>query len=511
MMNKFQNAVNHVTQLRKYAMAAVKQMLRVQRIELCVEPTVRKLMLGIHADESNRIDTRILTRTAWKCNLQKTGGSILDVMLMSGPIKIGQNEVEKMPYYLAIAIVRLGRECLGYNRYEEQKVLHRSAAKACTDLILIDEVQIDVEVCTQPKSAVEKAALGVWIYRKMRSEKNCIAMPTIRLRSHIIKNEICDKETRLRGLQKAAAQNLPQQQKKILQNIVTPKEFAQHVVEYLWKSAIIGEIKFDSRAESQLMNAFILVDKTSYESQDFLVLSYYGKLAEKNPKVLFGKGIKYDRNDLFPKTFEKLCWMRVDMTGAVMNTATREALAALRLLINITGLVSQSENFIGHNSFRFANAINYNKSNRDANHQDVSLIAGTHLYAKNSWPKFVVNVCTPSEAACDAFRNSETLSHQIIHTSMHTGGKVRRLPLWNYYKKQVNNGMSDDVQNYWINSCVRICNAAAFFKNSITYDQWMRLDATNVVFKDGKSFEYLRSIITERPAHSLCEIITQAV
>lgn len=531
-INLYRRAMNAFRTERNYASQAINQLLQLQHTEVCADPPSRGLILGVYADEEDKKDAGILTPTAWRYNITKTGGRMLEVLRMSGPMpKRGEarllfaQETEKIPYYSAVAIVGLGRECLGYNPYEvldEQKeAIRRSVARACMELALLDTERIEVENCGHAESAAEGAALGIWLYQELRSIKSRVAVPNIDL--YADKDDICDLEGWRIGLQKAAAQNLTRQLQEMPSNILTPTAFAQNVVEVLCKSGVNVEVKVEGWAESQMMNSFLSVGKASCEAPIFLELSYYGTSAEERPIVLVGQGITYDAGGLCLKPVEKLKLMRGDMTGAAVVVAVCRAIAGLRLPVNIRGLIPLCENVIGCNSFRPGDTMKSMNGKhiqvQCTDHEDVLVLADALLYAQNFCPKCVIDIGTTSwcmhstlgEAACGIFTNSEILWQQIKHASMHTGDRVWRMPLWDYYTDQVRRGGSGDVHNYGIGRGGRPCKAAAFLREFVPCGQWMHIDATNVMYTLGRDFEYLRVGMAGRPTRTVVEFIAQTI
>ncbi|XP_067646814.1 cytosol aminopeptidase-like isoform X3 [Eurosta solidaginis] len=511
---------------------AINQMLQIQQTEICADPPTRGLILGVYSDEEDRSDTGILTPSGWRYNVQKTAGRMLEVLRLSGPMpKRGEVrllfaiEPEKIPYYSAVACVGLGKECLGYNSYEvvdEQKEgIRRSVAKACMELAHLDTDRIEVESCGHAESAAEGAALGIWAYQELREPKNRIPVPSINLYTH--KDEVCDIEGWRIGLQKAAAQNLTRQLQEMASNLLTPTAFAQIVVEVLCKSGVNVEVKVEGWAESQSMHSFLSVGKASCEPPIFLELSYYGTTSEERPIVLVGQGVTFDSGGLCVKELEELYHMRGDMTGAAVVVATCRAIAALRLPVNIRGLIPLCENAIGCNSFRpgdITKAMNGKTVKvQGTDHEDVLVLADALLYAQNFCPKFIVDIGTTSgmmrnaldEAACGVFTNSEILWQQIKHASMHTGDRVWRFPLWEYYTKNVTSGGSTDVQNYGAGRGGRPCKAAAFLREFVPCGQWIHIDATNVMVTNGKTFEYIRRGMAGRPTRTIIEFIAQTI
>ncbi|XP_075154959.1 cytosol aminopeptidase-like [Haematobia irritans] len=525
-------AITKLHQIRCYTSPAINQMIQIQHTDICADPPSRGLVLGVYANEEDKNDPGVLSPSAWRYNVQKTAGHLLEVLRMSGPMpKIGEarllfaQETEKIPYYSAVAMVGLGKECLGFNPYEildEQKeAIRRSVAKACMALALLDTERIEVDNCGHSESAAEGAALGVWAYQELKDPKKRITIPALDLYTH--KDEVCDIEGWRIGLQKAAAQNLARQLQEMPSNILTPTAFAQNVVEVLCKSGVNVEVKVEGWAESQMMNAFLSVGKASCEPPIFLELSYYGTSAEERPIVMVGQGLTYDCGGLCLKPKQELFEMRGDVTGAAVVVATCRAIANLRLPVNIRGLIPVCENAIGCNAFRPGDIVKTMNGKhikiQGTDHEDVLVLADTLVYAQNFCPKTIISVGTTSgsmhqalgDAACGVFTNSEILWQQIKHASMHTGDRVWRFPLWSYYTTQVTSGMSSDVQNKGLGSGGHPCKAAAFLREFVPCGQWMHIDATNVMMSNGRNFEYLRPGMAGRPTRTLIEFIAQGI
>lgn len=338
-----QQPARYVKQFRQYASQAIQQMVQLQATEVCNDPPSRGLVLGVYADEDDKTDQGILTPAGWRYNVSKTNGRLLEVLRMSGPMpKRGECrlffaiEPEKVPYYSVVAIIGLGKECLGYNPYEvidEQKeAIRRSVARACREMCMLDTSRIEVENCGHAESAAEGAALGIWVYQELKETKKRMQIPSIDL--YTTKDEICDIEGWRIGLQKAAAQNLTRQLQEMPANILTPTAFAQNVVEVLCKSGVNVEVKVEGWAESQCMHSFLAVGKASCEPPIFLELSYYGTKADERPIVLAGQGVTYDCGGLCLKELQELKHMRGDMTGAAVVVATCRAIAGLRLPVS---------------------------------------------------------------------------------------------------------------------------------------------------------------------------------
>jgi aminopeptidase len=409
----------------------------------------------------------------------------------------------------------------------QKENIRRSVSVACKTLQLMECDRIEVENCSHAESAAEGAALGIWTYQELREPKNRLEIPTIDLycpKGEESANEI---EGWKIGLQKAGAQNLTRQLQETPANLLTPTAFAQNVVEVLCKSGVNVEVKVEGWAESQQMHSFLAVGRASCEAPIFLELSYYGTKPEERPIILVGQGVTYDCGGLNLKPDSECEYNRGDMTGAAVVVATCRAIAGMRVPVNIRALIPLCENTLGCNAFKPGDVLKTMSGKsievQGTDHEDVLVLADALLYAQNFCPKFIVDVgtCARSlrsaldEAACAVFTNSEILWQQIKHASMHTGDRVWRFPLWNYYNNNVTNrdhpATTSDVQNCGICRGGEPCKAAAFLREFVPCGQWMHIDATNVMHTRGDSFDYLREGFSGRPTRTLVEFIASSV
>uniref|UniRef100_T1GHS9 Cytosol aminopeptidase domain-containing protein n=1 Tax=Megaselia scalaris TaxID=36166 RepID=T1GHS9_MEGSC len=94
---------------------------------------------------------------------------------------------------------------------------------------------------------------------------------------------------------------------------------------------------------------------------------------------------------------------------------------------------------------------------------------------------------------------------------MHTGDRVWRLPLWDYYTAAISTSAKVDCKNIGKARGGRPCKAAALLREFVPCGQWMHIDATNVMRSTGKEFEYLRKGMAGRPTRTVVEFIAQTL
>lgn len=332
-----------------------------------------------------------LTPSGEKYN-RMTRGRLFDILKKISPAA-PQGEVRVFydleDEFTAVAVVSLGKECQGYDSFEQldegKEVIRSAAAIGARALQNLPLQKICVESFGHTESAAEGAAMGLWLYQEKKSRKYQLFIPQLELWDD------CDWTGWQIGLQKAAAQNLARQLTDTPANLMTPTSFAQNAVEVLCKSGVNVEVKVKGWAETQQMNAYLAAAKGSCEPPIFLELSYYGASRDERPVVLIGKGVTYDTGGLCIRNCEKQEHVRGDMAGAACVVAATRAVAGLQLPLNIRGLIPLLEAMPGCSAMKPGDIV------RAMNGKTITVqttdcagrlsMADALVYAQSFWPR----------------------------------------------------------------------------------------------------------------------------
>ncbi|KAJ9585780.1 hypothetical protein L9F63_002417 [Diploptera punctata] len=505
--------------------AAAKDEEQPEDIECGGEKKITKgLVVGIYEPrEDPLLDPPKLTAAGEMYN-QITEGRLQHLLKLSGPTP--PNGDYRIFYgvdreFDAVAVVGLGPECAGYNDVEEREdrkeFIRVAAGVGSQKLQKLEMQRIYLEDFGHAESSAEGAALGVWIYQELKNPKKRVFMP------HLDLWKSCDYTGWHIGLEKAAAQNLARQFTDTPANLMTPTYFAQNAVEVLCKSGINVEVKVRGWAETQKMGAFLSVAKGSCEPPIFLEISYYGAAYDERPVVLIGKGITFDSGGLCLKTPDNMSHMKGDMAGAACVVATTRAVAHLQLPINVRGLIPLCENMPGCLACKPGDIVTaMNGKNILIENTDCEgrlILADALYYSQNFWPRFIVDVGTLTNdvrrgmgsAATGVWTNSDSLWEQIRMAGVHTGDRMWRFPLWDYYTRQVVTSRSVDIKNIGFGPGGGANKAAAFLRQFVPCGEWMHLDTFGVMYSNGIDEPYVRRGMSGRPTRTLVEFISQLV
>ncbi|GLV46655.1 Sperm-Leucylaminopeptidase 2 [Carabus blaptoides fortunei] len=484
------------------------------------------LVLGMYEHPEDPHHPGKLTTTGEKHN-RHLHGRIMKILAKLAPApKKGQVRIffDLEPDFIAIAVVGLGRECLGYDSFEQmdegKEAIRKASAAGARALQQLPLRKICIESFGHSESAAEGAAMGVWLYQEKKAKDKQIHIPILEL------FDDCDWTGWQIGLQKAAAQNLARQLMDTPANLMTPTSFAQNAVEVLCKSGVNVEVKVKGWAETQNMNAFLAVSKGSCEPPIFLELSYYGASRDERPIVLIGKGITYNSGGLCLKSCKEQTVMRGDMGGAACVVAACRAVAGLQLPINVRGLIPLCEHMPGCAAMRPGDIVKaMNGKTIKIESTDCAgrlVLADALVYAQTFWPRFIVDVGTMTmgmwkalgPTASGVFTNSEALWEYMLAASMHTGDRVWRFPLWDHFSIQLTAHRSVDVKTHGrapYRGAGDSCRVAAFLNEFVPCGDWLHLDTQSVMISTGNEYTYLRPGMSGRPTRTLVEFLSQLV
>jgi len=480
-------------------------------------------VVGLYCDE-NDIFGNAMTFTAdgKKYNDQVCGKLQSQLLKVLPPPGLGQVRMffDLDDKYNAVAVVGMGNECLNYNPEEgidEQKeVIRIASAAGCRALQDLNLQKIIVESFGHAESAAEGSFMGVWKYSDSGFNEDQKMAPKVELHG-------CGDTVGWGiGKQKALAQNLARQLTESPPNIMTPSTFALNAVDVLTKAGVNAEAKVKDWGKVRDFNALLAVASGSCQPPIFLEAYYEGCEPEIAPIVLIGQGITFDAGGLPVKNCTDLGRQRYDFAGAAAVVAALKAISSLRIPINVRGLIPLCENMPGSHAFKPGDIIRAQNgiSILVQMTSDVGrlILADALSYSKCFMPKFIIDIGTLSQdtqeamgsAASGVFTYSDPLFDLLRIASIHTGDRVWRFPLFDYYSNDIEECEKCDLLNVGTTPFGAACNAASFLQKFVPNgSDCVHMDINGVAYTSGNSYPYLRKGMSGRPTRTLIEFLAQ--
>jgi leucyl aminopeptidase len=243
------------------------------------------------------------------------------------------------------------------------------------------------------------------------------------------------------------------------------------------------------------MGGLLAVAQGSGEPPKFIILRYRG--ASQNTgkgMALVGKGITFDTGGISLKPAERMHEMKGDMAGAAAVICAMQAIAALKPAINVTALVSSTENMPDGTAYRpgdilrIMNGKTVEIVNTDAEGRLV--LADALSYAVREGLSPIIDVATLTGGIVIAlgsvmsglFCNDDELGNELIAAGRAAGEKFWRMPLDEEYAEQIKSDIADIKQTG--GRPASSVTAAKILENFVGDAKWAHLDIAGTDFVD---------------------------
>ncbi|OCG26388.1 leucyl aminopeptidase [Gilliamella sp. wkB108] len=281
-------------------------------------------------------------------------------------------------------------------------------------------------------------------------------------------------------------------------NICNAQYLAEQAMIYLDKTYPL--LKVTCLGEKELaklnMNAYLAVGRGSKNESIMTVIEYQGAKDKKaQPYVLVGKGLTFDSGGISIKPSAGMDEMKYDMCGAATVYGVMQAVAELKLPINVIGVMAGCENMPDGNAYRPGDILTTMSGttveiiNTDAEGRLVLCDALTYVGRYN--PKVVIDIATLTGACIVALGhhytgvmgNNDSLVTQLVASSNKIGDKAWALPIDKDFQEQIKSTCADIVNAGGRDGGT--ITAACFLSRFTEKYQWAHLDIAGTAWKSG--------------------------
>jgi leucyl aminopeptidase len=233
------------------------------------------------------------------------------------------------------------------------------------------------------------------------------------------------------------------------------------------------------------MGALLGVASGSVQPPKFIVIEY--RKGGKKPFVaLVGKTITFDSGGISIKPSENMDKMKDDMSGGAAVLGAVRTAAALKLPLNIVGLLPATENMPSGSAYKPGDVLRTLSGktieiiNTDA--EGRLILSDALAFACRYKPALIVDIATLTGAcrialgqeATGMVGTDEKLKQQIRDAGEKTGERVWELPLWEGYHDQIKSDIADMKNTGGRDGGV--ITAAALLSKFVQAYPWVHLD-----------------------------------
>ena len=399
--------------------------------------------------------------------LNRKLGRVITTSVEKGEIKGKAGEVNiihslgKIPA-ARVAVVGLGKK----DEFKLDK-LRTAVAEACralrqkkvADITVLAKSAVDGRKFSQEDYAqaiTEGSVLGLYTFRKYFTKENDFTEVKIL-------TLLSSKENLLNAIKKGSNKG-----KIIAEAVCLSRDMINEPANYMTPSAmadIARKIADDNKLEITVleredmqklgMGALLGVSLGTVQPPKMIILSYKGRKSGGIDLAMVGKGITFDTGGISLKTASGMEEMKTDMSGGAAVLASIDAIAQLKLKINVTAVVPAVENMPDGAAIRPSDIL---KALTGKTIEIISTDAEGRLilcdalgYINKSKPKAIVDVATLTGACVVALGkqctgilgNDQSLVDNVIASGSEAGEAIWQLPLFEDYKENIKSDVAD--------------------------------------------------------------------
>ena len=279
-------------------------------------------------------------------------------------------------------------------------------------------------------------------------------------------------------------------------NICTPTYLAKQAQDLAKQFKLKCEVLELKDMQKLGMGAFVAVTKGTREPAKLIVLQYNGGPKKQKPVVLVGKGITFDTGGISLKPSAEMDEMKYDMSGAGSVLGTFQALAEMKLPINVVGIIPSCENMPGGDAVKPGDVVTSMSGqtieilNTDA--EGRLILCDALTYAERFDPAAVIDIATLTGAcvialghvASGLYANDDALAGELLQAGEAAWDRAWQMPLWDDYKEQIKSPFAD-LANIGGRPAGSV-TAACFLASFATKFQWAHLDVAGTAWRSGK-------------------------
>ncbi|MFN0160300.1 MAG: leucyl aminopeptidase [Burkholderiales bacterium] len=278
-------------------------------------------------------------------------------------------------------------------------------------------------------------------------------------------------------------------------NVCTPTYLADRAQAMAREAGLECEVLDRARCEELGMGSFLSVANGSRQPPKFIIFNHRGGRPDDKPVVLVGKGITFDTGGISLKPGEGMDEMKFDMCGAASVFGAFKAIAALKLPLNVVGLVPATENMPGGAATKPGDIVTTMSGqtveilNTDA--EGRLILCDALTYAERYNPQAVIDIATLTGAcvialghvAAGLYSNSDPLAREVLAAGEIAHDRAWHMPLWDDYQEQLKSNFAD-MANIGGRPAGSV-TAACFLSRYAKKFDWAHLDIAGVAWKGG--------------------------
>ncbi|MBR9681361.1 MAG: leucyl aminopeptidase family protein [Candidatus Altiarchaeota archaeon] len=270
-------------------------------------------------------------------------------------------------------------------------------------------------------------------------------------------------------------------------NHVYPESLAEIVRDSFGETKVEVEVFNEARLKKEGFGGLLSVGKGSINKPRLIIMKYMGGNQGDAPIMLVGKGITFDTGGINLKPTGHIKDMKFDVCGAATVIGTMWAVQALKMPINVVGLVPAAENMPSADATRPSDIVKmYNGKTVEVTNTDAEgrmILADALAYGIEKFkPIATLDLATLTGACVVALGdkvagimgNNPKIVKELITAGAEEQEKLWELPLFKHYLENMKSDYADLV-NSEKKRGAGASNAGKFLEQFVSKN-WVHID-----------------------------------
>ncbi len=293
-----------------------------------------------------------------------------------------------------------------------------------------------------------------------------------------------------------------------------PAVFAQRAEEVARACGLKAEVWDQARLEKERCGALLAVARGSSREPRLVIMRYQGAAADAPLLALVGKGVTFDSGGLSLKPSDSMLTMKCDMAGAATVLGAMQAIAKLKLPVNVVGLMGLVENMTGPAAYKLGDVLTARNGrtievhNTDAEGRLV--LADVLCVAVETGAAKIIDLATLTGACMVALgtdvaglmANDQAWCDKVAAAARAVGDPVWQLPMFPEYEEHIQ-GEIADIKNVGDGRWGGAITAAKFLEQFVDKKPWTHIDIAGPAFYEkprpwcdgGASGAFVRTLV----------------
>jgi len=268
---------------------------------------------------------------------------------------------------------------------------------------------------------------------------------------------------------------------------IYPESFAKEAAKVAQAEGLGIEIWDETRLAQERCEALLAVARGSSRAPRLVIAQHRGAEDDKPMLALVGKGVTFDSGGLSLKPTEGMKTMKCDMAGAATVLGALQAIARLKLPVNVVGVMGLVENMVGPDSYKLGDVLTARNGrtievhNTDAEGRLV--LADALAVTVDLGAARIVDLATLTGACVVALgddvaglmANDETWCEQVKAATAYCGEYAWQLPMYPEFAKQIHSEVAD-IKNVGEGRWGGAITAAKFLEEFVDDVPWVHID-----------------------------------